>query len=171
MFTGERLGESRDNFSTNLARLKNLRQRFGQVHRERDALLAQMQASADNLVEEPAWTRDIDLHWLARDEREWLLSEHNTTLEMMFIYLVSMLDVFFGQLCTEHHLLEKEWPTATVENFRKVGLQIRPAAERQLIEYRARRNTLVHRGGIANAEYCKMVRDQSLLGQRLAVTE
>ncbi len=172
MFTGEGLGESRDNFSINLARLKNLRQRFGRVHRERDAVLARVQASADEPVDEPAWTRGIDLHWLARDEREWLLNEHNTTLEMMFIYLVSMLDVFFSQFGQEHHLFgEGEWPSATAKAFRNIGLQIQPAAESQLDEYRARRNALVHRGGIANTEYCTIVRDRSRLGQRLAVTE
>ncbi len=171
MFLGERLGAARDNFSTNLARLKNLRQRLADVHRARDAVLRQ----AIETSPEPKWMQGIDLHWLAQEQREWLLNEHNTTLEMMFIYLVSMLDVFFGQWGMEHQLWREDtWPVATPENFQKAGLTMRPAAERQLIEYRARRNVLVHRGGIADTEYCECVQevqDKTRPGQRLPVDE
>jgi hypothetical protein len=91
---------------------------------------------------------------------------------MMFIYLVSMLDVSFSQFGQGRHLFgENKWPSATPKAFRKIGLQIQFAAERQLDEYRDRRNALVYRGGLADAEYCTVVRDQSMLGQRLPVIE
>jgi hypothetical protein len=173
MFTAEGLGASRDNFSTNLARLKNLRQRIGEVHREREAVLAQASQSAECEVgTSPEWVCGIDLHWLAQDQREWFRNEHHTTLEMMFIYLLSILDAFFGQWCAEHQLSSQgKWPAATPDRFRKVGLVLHPAAERQLVEYRARRNVLVHRGGIADAEYCKLVHDRTRLRHRLQVDE
>ena len=80
MFTGEGVGASHDNFSTNLARLKNLRQRFGKVHSERDAVLTQITQS-DQQGTGPESTHAVDLHWLAKDQREWLRNEHHTTLE------------------------------------------------------------------------------------------
>ncbi len=167
MFHGERLGAARDNFSTNLARLKNLRKRFVDVHLARDAVLRQ----AIETSPEPRWMESVDLRWMAQEQREWLLNEHNTTLEMMFIYLVSMFDVFFGQWGAERNYWKGKWPAATPEKFREIGLPILPAVESQLMEYRARRDVLVHRGGIADARYCTQTGDQSSLGKRLVVTE
>ena len=190
MWPGEGLGASRDNLSTNLARLKNLRVRFTRVHVERDSVLAEIQESGKGMLAEiqesgeggvepddialgeapsypldqgPSWTHGIDLHWLAEEEREWLRNEHHTTLEMMFIYLVGVLDAFFGQWGVERKLWpDGTWPAATPENFReKAGLTIRRAAAEQLVEYRARRNVLVHRAGIADSGYCRRVNDNT----------
>jgi len=171
MFTGEGLGASRDNFSTNLARLKNLRQRFVQQRRAADDMESWLEQETRTGV--PDWMHGIDLHWLVRKDRDWLASEHNTTLEMMFIYLVSMLDVFFGQWGVEHEVFDDDerWPPAIPEEIRKAVCPLLPAVERQLIEYRARRDALVHKGGVADTRYCTKVGDTSMLGQRLPVTE
>jgi len=167
MFTGEGLGASRDNFSTNLARVKNIQQRLRRDHAARDEFLEQVMAR-----EEEQADCFGPVLWLARDEREWRQSEHNTTLEMTFIYLVGMLDTFFGQWGQEHNLWgEDKWPTALPERFAEVGLPLRSDVQPLLVEYRARRDVLIHRGGIANEKYCKAIGDMNLLNQRLPVDE
>jgi len=174
MFTGEHLGASRDNFSTNLARVKNIRQRFTRGHRAQDEVLEQVVRE-----EEALRTERIDLGWLAQDQREWLQNEHNTTLEMTFIYLIAMLDTFFGQWRQEHKLRQNEqederedqWPPALPERFAEIGLPLRPDAKRRLVEYRARRAVLAHRGGIVDEKYCNAIGDSSFLNQRLSVEE
>jgi len=167
MFTGEHLGASRDNFSTNLARVMNITQRLRREHKTRDEALEQVARQAET----PGAER-INVVWWAREEREWSQNEHNTTLEMTFIYLVGMLDTFLGQWGQEHNLWEEgHWPPAVPEKFAEVGLMLRPDAERHLVEYRARRNVLAHRGGIADEKYCKAVGDSRFLDQRLSVDE
>jgi hypothetical protein len=167
MFMGEGVGVSRDNFSTNLARVKNIQQRLRRDHAARDKFLEQ--AARAEEAQRNSYTLDLRL---ARDQREWRQGEHTTTLEMTFIYLVGMLDTFFGQWGQEHNLWgDDKWPTALPERFAEVGLPLRSDTKLLLSEYRARRDALADRGGIAGQKYCKAVGDSCFLNQRLAVDE
>jgi len=189
-FLSEGLGPARDNFSTNLDRLENLRHLTASMHNQQAAMHKERRA----MVEEQWRTRSPlgypvggeELGWALAAEEERLSEEPRTTREMMLTYLTSILDVFFGQWQAEQGIMgpsqRDRWPPATPQNIAAVPakmpappagltLNLQPTCEDRLVEIRARRNALVHCGGIADTDYCKATGNAGAMGQRLLVDD
>jgi len=197
----ERLSNAARAFNLNLVRFKNFRQRMGRAHDREAATVQQTvesfkqeaEAYFDSLRRAPASVADLHaassaqrlgenaLSWASMVERqlERMPDEAALGREMAFVYLIAILDGFVARwrvdmgLDSEEDRLEAARPNVIRDTCRALEIEFDfpDDFDRTLAEMRARRNVLVHRGGIADAKYCAVARRPELVGQRLDVTE
>jgi len=190
-FLSEGLGPARDNFSTNLAGLKNLRQRMAVMHERetetlkeaRDAFTRTVRAARSPIAIQHLWWGGEDYAWALEFDAERLEEEQRTTREIMLTYIITALDEFFGRWRQENKL-STGWPPAVPSEIeaawrgiarkrrdKTMALKLIPHFRDRLLEIRARRAVIVHRGGIADKKYCGDIGNHAVLGQRLLVDD
>jgi hypothetical protein len=186
-------------FNVNVLRFKNFRMRAARAYereanaikdvvdnlKEQQAALVRYKSQSDPITRayySPAERLDFysNLSYAFHFERqlEALPGEAALGREMAFVYLVAIFDAFIGRWAVDMGVQRQgRLASATPEFIRKVCRKLKmpivfPADfDDRLDEMRARRNVLVHRGGIADTEYCIKTGRTDCLGQRLDVTE
>lgn len=187
-------------FTVNLVRFKNFRDRMNRAHDREvgtlrktvDAFEKKAEAHFAFLRRRPTDVADLfaassakrlgedALSWASMVERhlDMLPNEAALGREMAFVYLMAILDSFVARWRVETGLdANEKAEAARPDVIRRTCRELNIAFEfpddfdGRLAEMRARRNVLVHRGGIADSKYCDVARNHALIGQRLEVTE
>ena len=180
-------------FGENMLRYKNVRERFSTAHISDQTSLRQKTESLKIGVEsmrqqagsqDPAHpvlsTIEIALSIMHHLDQQLdsLPREEAFSREMEFVYLVAIFDAFVGHWRVDMGLDDGRWLVdAEPKNIRstceelKMLVNFPPDFDAKLGEMRARRDVLVHRGGIAGTRYCERTSHPECLGQRLEVTD